>query len=653
VGKAKDQPSIVESIRNSLAFFDRKAQPSTTVTTQKVIRLEAMALDSATPGGEQMKSHVVLLGRVLEDLSIQCCVSTTHDYKTVVSRVEEEGLSFLTITLPTFAKDLERALDQGFVDSRLFCSFKKSRALPAFLGGLTSQIFDVDSGVLLDEPSVDAIRGIRQACYLYKKLEHPCSDARMKAAYRKYVETDDQVMMSMMRLTRDDFRDYRRIATLVLGGVLRKAEKAVREGSLIPKHGPGATADRLRGNAKYDNRLWTVRLEEYFPARDFLFPSVNHYLSGEQSVTWLAPEQEMPVRVIAVPKTLKTPRIIAIEPTYQQYVQQALMEFLVEKSERDYYLQHFIGFTDQEPNKTMACHGSAAGDLATLDLSEASDRVSIQHVEHLLEDTSLLSRAVFAVRSSKAEIPGYGVETIAKYASMGSALTFPLEAMVFLTIILLGIERENGTPVTRKTLQGLMGKVRVYGDDIIVPVQYAESVSQALADFGLVVNVDKSFWTGKFRESCGGDYYAGRDVTVVKCVRDLPTNRTHVSEINSAVSLRNQLNELGYWRTVEYLDHCIERLIPFPTVLPGSPGLGKHSLSLDFDVQRVCPHLQRPLVRAAVIDGRIPDSDVSGTGALLKYFLKRGSEPFADVKHLERAGRPDAVNMKLRWITPY
>jgi len=55
-----------------------------------------------------MKSHVLLLGRVLEDVSIQCCTSTTNDLNTIISRVEDEGLSFLTITLPSFGRDFKK-----------------------------------------------------------------------------------------------------------------------------------------------------------------------------------------------------------------------------------------------------------------------------------------------------------------------------------------------------------------------------------------------------------------------------------------------------------------------------------------------------------------------------------------------------------------
>jgi len=613
-----------------------------------------MALDSITPQSEEwMKSHVLLLGRMLEDVSIQCRTSTTHDYNTVVRRVEDEGLSFLTITLPQFAKDFEKALENGRVSPELFLSFKKSQSLPAFAQGLTSQVFDRISGALLDEPSITAIQAVRQVCNLFKKLELPCTSEREKAAFDAYVECDNQVGISAARLkdTRYAREDFERVANTIFRDLFMKIDRKVFHYDLIPKHGPGATADRVKANAKYDVREWTTRLEQWFPAGEYLYPSWSHFCEDETGPIWLEPWDELPSRVVSVPKTLKTPRIIAIEPSYMQYVQQSLCEALVDGTEKDDILTEFIGFTDQEKNRTMACHGSSSGDLATLDLSEASDRVSTQHVEWLFGHHSSLAGCVMACRSSKADVPFHGVIALNKYASMGSALTFPLEAMVFLTVIFLGIEKELKVPLTRKLLTEYVGKVRVYGDDIIVPVQFVQSVTDALETFGFKVNVDKSFWTGKFRESCGGDFYDGYDVSYVKAKREIPSSRKQVQEIISTVALRNGLYYAGYWRTADYLDHLLSRIIPMPTIHPDSPGLGRHTY-LDYEIQRICPNLQRPLVRAAVDVSRPPRSPVSGTGALLKFFLKRGDEPH-ERNHLERAGRPEVPDIKLRWVTPY
>jgi len=176
----------------------------------------------------------------------------------------------------------------------------------------------------------------------------------------------------------------------------------------------------------------------------------------------------------------------------------------------------------------MAREGSHTGSLATLDLKEASDRVSNQLVRRMLENHPWLRAGVDSCRSRRAvvEFPSGRSESIrlGKFASMGSALTFPVEALVFATCAILGIERALGRQLTKKDVHRLRGQVRVYGDDIIVPVEYVHSVNEVLETFGFRVNFGKSYWTGKFRESCGGDYYDGHDVTIVRVRRIFPSS---------------------------------------------------------------------------------------------------------------------------------
>jgi len=394
------------------------------------------------------------------------------------------------------------------------------------------------------------------------------------------------------------------------------------------------------------------RLENLFPAGEWIFSSWSHFLSGIRTVNYLDPGAERPVRVITVPKTLKTPRIIAVEPTCMQYAQQAIMEEFVKNVERDDYARHFLGFDDQEPNQLLAKEGSLMGTLATLDLSEASDRVSNQHVLFLTADYPYLSAGLQATRSTKADVPGHGIISLAKFASMGSALCFPIEASVFLTLIFIGIEKVLNKPISRRDLSSFVGKVRVYGDDIVVPVEFVHSVIETLEAFGLKVNQDKSFWTGKFRESCGKEYYDGSDVSIVKVRQMFPTSRKDVPEIVSTVSLRNQLYHAGFSEAVAWLDSMLTSVLGhFPVVFPTSPALGRHDWT-GHKPEKTCPFTQIPLVRGYAIREVIPINSIEDDPALLKYFLKRGSKPLAN-GHMERSGRPQAVNIKLGWIPLY
>ena len=597
-----------------------------------------------------MKSLMSLLQSVLADASIWCRTSTTHDFETVMRRVEHEGISFLTITLPTFSRDLERALDEGVVGPHLFTSFRKKGRLPLFLGGFCDLVFDRSSGQLLDCPSITAIYFIRQISLLFKKILLDCSSEREKSAYGRYVECEYEVKAwTDSNHDSELVRDFDRVSDLLWSSDLCRLDRKVYDGDLRPKHGKGSTADRIFGNAKYEQRTWTERLEEYFPAGDFIIPNAG-FFDRLNPVDYVEPGAEMPVRVITVPKTLKTPRIIAMEPTCMQYAQQSLLIEIVSALERSKYLADSIGFTDQTPNQRMAREGSVDGSLATLDLSDASDRVSNLLVTRLLRRFPHLAGAVDACRSRNADVPGHGIIHLSKFASMGSALCFPMEAMVFLTIILIGIEKELSCTLSKSVIKQILPKVRVYGDDIIVPIEYVQSVMSSLHLYGCKVNTAKSFWTGKFRESCGRDYYDGEDVTVVYCRREFPTSWKNASEMISLVKLRNAFYKAGLWKTAEFLDHQVRGLAPFPNVLEESPVVGRHTF-LGFESQRMCSDLHKPLVKGMVVSSRLRSSNLDDYGALLKFFIKVGLEPVFDAKHLERSGRPESVDIKIRWAS--
>lgn len=443
---------------------------------------------------------------------------------------------------------------------------------------------------------------------------------------------------------------FRKVSTSLWGDIFANIDRKIYIGDIKPKHGSGTTAERIQGNRKYDTVEWTDRLEKYFPAREMLFSSYSLSLSEDQ-LTWIEPGAERPVRVVTVPKTLKTPRIIAIEPVCMQYVQQGLLEQFEYEIENANHVRDFIYWDDQTPNQELARLGSLSGELATLDLSEASDRVSNLLVRDMFRNHPHLQNGVESCRSNRADVLGKTIK-LSKFASMGSALCFPIEAMVFLTIVFAAISTQLNVPFSRRLLKQFKGRVRVYGDDIIVPVEFVSSTIEWLEAFGLQVNRSKSFWTGKFRESCGKEYYDGHDVSIVRLRSVFPTSRAHATEVVSTVSLRNQLFWAGYVDTVEWLDQLIERLIPFPIGEPTAAGLVRHAYT-PFRAEYMHPDLQIPMVKGMKVKAKIPLSQVSGRGALMKFFLRRGEDPFEDRDHLLHAGRSVSLTLKHGWIKPF
>jgi hypothetical protein len=622
-----------------------------------------------------MKSLMLLWQELLLESGSRCSVSTALDLTTVERRVEEEGESFLTITLPTFADSLQKGLEAGKVTPSDFPSFAFARrkgesvGLPKLFRGFLELIFDSGSGLLLASPSVEAISCVRQLSLAFYKILLESTPARKQKAMEGYYECEKEVKEHDSRRSAQQISDFSRVAHLLFGRVYPELNFRLRHHLLQGAHGPGSTADRLSGNGKWDQSEWTWRLERVFPASGYLVPNDRHY-KWLSRLNFLEPGHERPVRIVDVPKTVKTPRIIAMEPTCMMFAQKAVADALIPMLESDKLISGMIGFKDQGLNRLMAQEGSLSRGLATLDLSEASDRVSNQLVRAMFAWQPRIAEAVDATRSRSADVPGFGVLRLAKYASMGSALTFPIEAMVFLTIVFLAIERELNSPLTEGAVRRFKGQVRIYGDDIIVPVEFAEAVVLELEAYGLKVNRRKSFWNGQFRESCGGEYFDGSDVTIVRFRQLLPLQRRHGKEIKgtqaqrliSAVSLRNQLYLAGWWRATAWLDDYIGRVIPFPTVSPTSPVLGRWSF-LGYHAEWTHRTLHAPVVKGYVVSARSPASPLGGTGALMKVF-SNPLEAFhtlqdvtdiatRDAEHLDRAGRPSAVCIKLRKASPY
>nr|QDH87822.1 MAG: RNA-dependent RNA polymerase [Leviviridae sp.] len=630
-----------------------------------------------------MKSLISLWSQVAEESATRCCTSATLDINTVKRRVKHEGYSFLTITLPDFGKAIQKWLDHGQVDP--VSAFRSRQGLPLFLGGFLDRVFDRNSGVLLTDPCVDSIHALRQLTLMFGKIALPCSDARVRKAMREFVECEQDVRRADSKLSRKQLENFKQMSTLLFRNVFLSMERDLYAGALLPKHGPGAVAEKLSSNGKYRSTSWTRRLEGSFPASEYLIPNSRFSRELDQ-VTILEPGAEVPVRVTPVPKTLKTPRIIAIEPTCMQYMQQALKRSFLEHFSKDDLLTSLIGFDDQTPNQRMACQGSIDNRTATLDLSEASDRVSNQLVRTMLRDFPLLQGAVDASRSRLAVMDDGTVIRLAKYASMGSALCFPMEALVFTTLIFLGIQESLNTSLTREDVKSFSSSVRVYGDDLIVPADHVLTVVSALEHFGAKVGLDKSFWTGRFRESCGREYYAGSDISIVRVRQLLPGTTADVREVIASVALRNQLYMSGYWQTARWLDNRLRKVLKhFPDVEPTSPLLGRVSL-LGYQAERVDPNLHAPLVKGYRVEANPPSDELEGYGALLKCLLRMESgdvdkvggrhvasfpypgtppqisldgwsdswaPPASDTEHLERSGRPKRVNIKLRWCTPY
>lgn len=193
-------------------------------------------------------------------------------------------------------------------------------------------------------------------------------------------------------------------------------------------------------------------------------------------------------KVEFVPKSWKTDRAIVKEPLLNTMWQLGIGDYMARRLQRwGCDLK-----TGQTTNRSKALEGSLTGDLATLDLSSASDTISQYLVFELLPEPWFELLAKF--RTGKVSLNGEIISQ-EKFSSMGNGFTFPLETLIFYALA-----------------KSVSDEAYVYGDDIIVKTDSVEILMESLRALGFTVNPDKSFWSGPFRESCGGDYLSGIDI---------------------------------------------------------------------------------------------------------------------------------------------
>ncbi len=509
-----------------------------------------------------MKRHELdILKSVLYEGGKRLQIDPSRSWKTIQKRYDHERKSLLTISFPAMHDDFLEAVVAGqWLGSRLF-GVQKGR--PIFLREILQLVFDFGAAgnyLKKGDTANQAVLVTRQILLLFKKEKVLPSPSRAKRAADAFFEIEEELKDSRKEISESWTNETERINSILFGDVYSKVENDLRNGAYNFKHGPGSVSERVYGIRKYSvaQSLWTKRLDHVLPYDEICFANPRHWLDSRDSGTALPPSSELAMRVILVPKTQKTPRVIAADQTVNQYVQQGIHLSLLKSIKEDNALRHAVDWTDQSRQRLLALKGSIDGSVATLDLSEASDRVHVSLVAKMLKNHRLLKSVVFACRTTRADFSGRTI-FLEKFAPMGSALCFPFETMLFTVIVIQSVLKEWQLPVTRNNVMKALKRVSLYGDDIIVPTETAISVRNGLESFGLKVNSRKSFWTGEFRESCGGDYFRGTDVTPVYLRYNL-LDRNDPKSLAATISSQNQFFDKCWFDVADYLKLLHKRL---------------------------------------------------------------------------------------------
>ncbi len=498
--------------------------------------------------------------------------------------VSSRGLGVFTLDLPLRETSLIRGLEDGLLPSSGTERYSKRYPVPRLFAGLYMRIFDRDLR-LRSDADVNAIAFLRQILCLGKKIEVPCSKSRTAQAIKDYIDVERQLVgptltwgldsldslgvrsrVHLCDSLADDLPLYpeynigRNARDKLLLQRCQQVADVVSEwlGTFCPdcfieanrsearrlglRHGPGAVAEKSgRFFDKYRFSNWSAKLQSMYPwettgkmPNDSKDKPQNH---------------EVPARLICVPKTAKGPRIIAAEPSEHMFTQNLFATWLIE-SINSSPLGKFIDLRDQTKSGSLVLKASLDQSLATIDLSSASDRLSLWVIERLFRKNPSLTTAIHATRTRWLRLPNGEALELKKFASQGTALTFPVQTLAFLIIAIAACsDKAIKDP---RDLRKLVGKVRVYGDDIIIPTHgYADTVA-LLTTLQLKVNPEKSFSRGYFRESCGVDAFKGYDITPIKPKTTVPDNPASCQAVLDTI---NNLFCKGYWNASKQLEH--------------------------------------------------------------------------------------------------
>lgn len=610
-----------------------------------------------------MKSPIVLLESLFKDIKrlLPDVQGLDRDVITIKKRFEQEGYGFLTIALPALDGALTRALSTGKFACPVGFKTVKGGTIPRFLSGMFCKMFESSTGALKEDFDVGVLKCVRNILMLFKKMklspEH--EDKLHAAAVATFFECDTKA--GLVVIPDRHLAHIQRVAKLILNTLTNKDVE-----NAVYRHGPGSVEEGYRANQKWvalSDAIWNGK----FDSSDIGFDVQNHLhfrysdtLHKVPSIDKPTDGQKLPdrcggddngfrwesrgifdfngasrgsARLISVLKNSSARRTITIEPMLNQFVQQGL-NILVRESIRECrILSNCLALSDQTANQKLALEGSLLDNWATIDLKAASDLMSVKLVEAVFGHHGQFFDRMMDCRSPQVYEGSNAPMHLRKFAGMGNALTFPVQSICFAAISMAAILDSEGSSPSYWNLRRASRHIRVFGDDIIVSRKYAHQVVNWLHDFGLQVNVKKSFLEGNFKESCGVDAFRGIDVTPHYIKHRPDESSTEPSIIAGLVSLSNHT-----WMDCLYeLSTCLKEEVEsrlrktLPLVSKDSGLLGWHSRLDSSHVTKWCMKTHQFLIRAGALFPVKRKDALDGYAALLKYFCTANSYAAEDM----------------------
>jgi len=304
---------------------------------------------------------------------------------------------------------------------------------------------------------------------------------------------------------------------------------------------------------------------------------------------------------LSVRKTNEKNRGICTQPSGNMVLQLATHEILsgVLRQAFDCDLS-----TQQELNRKLAYYGSLgqkswlthSWSFCTADLSRASNFPWVL-VQKLCPE--LWVKWLKLIRSPAMVVEGQEVKKH-MCSTMGNGFTFSLMT-VLLSAIVKVLYRAADLPEYDTAPNGVVTKTwAVYGDDIIVDKRVFNALKIVLHDLGFLLNSNKSFSSGFFRESCGADYYDG-----------YPVRPVFVEQLQTQADIYSLLNRLVIWGVTHSVSlkkslACLRKALGKDVLrIPNWEDVS-HGLHVPFVMANHKPQDVPPFIRENLNAGNVP-----------------------------------------------
>jgi len=473
----------------------------------------------------------------------------TEDLRSLIKRFSDLADRILTLSYSTGSEDSTVLIDDELIHTFVE-GIKDTPVFKEYLAWYRGR----DPGLL---------RYVLTFLRFGKKLKYIDSSLDT-VAFRDWCQVEDR--LRTLKLSDCDVRNLKTVLSECLG--------PLQIDTLLPHFGGGKVAERHVLNV-YD-KLGSLGIHprlEYAFCKPMLMSRSEE--KGFHQRWWSTHNDTHDVSLLKfVPKDISKSRSICMEPNAFMFFQQEVWRWM-RRSIDQAPIGRFINLSDQGVSRDAAIHGSQYLCTDTIDLSSASDSVSVELVKRVFPRDWLYY--MLATRTSKVKTPDGSVRSVYKFAPMGSAVCFPTQCILFTGICIYAYHAVmTGTTTgnyeltasdVSATLAGMYERRSawtpfrkkfeppvVFGDDIACDSRVTGVVIDLLERFGFVVNVGKSFTGSRsFRESCGVYAYEGHDVTPVMYRMPFFTEgRWDAKVYASIIGSINNANDVGYHHVASF-----------------------------------------------------------------------------------------------------